>query len=100
MQRKALVYYFTGTGNALWVANRSAGELKSAGYEVELNRLDADNYAPVNGHEAAEVIGIVSPVYGFGLPADCCKIPPPASGKPGTEGFCFYFNRKYRNFRN
>ncbi|MEI7904482.1 MAG: hypothetical protein WCI43_03590, partial [Candidatus Firestonebacteria bacterium] len=89
MKRKALIYYFTGTGNALWLANRSAGELKSAGFEVELSRLDADNYSPVNGHEAAEVVGIVSPVYGFGLPQIVVKFLRRLPESLGQKAFVF-----------
>ena len=69
----AIIYTFTGTGNSLWLANRSAEELKSRDFSVSISRLDAGNIKVVNGHNEAEVIGIVSPVYGFGLPQIVAK---------------------------
>lgn len=62
-----LIYWFSGSGNARRLAERAAERLRAGGDEcrlvpVERGRLDPD-------HGAAERVGLVTAVYGFGLPA-------------------------------
>jgi len=55
------IYYFTGTGNSLWVARTMAGELGGA----ELKSI-ADGKREKAG--ASETIGLVFPVHIWGVP--------------------------------
>ena len=56
------LYYYTGTGNSLWVARQLAGRLDG---EVELVSLGADYELP--GADC-DRIGLVFPVHMWGLP--------------------------------
>ncbi|MDR1421914.1 MAG: EFR1 family ferrodoxin [Coriobacteriales bacterium] len=53
-----IVFYFTATGNSLAVAKRLGGRLVSIPHIID--RLEPEY--------ADEVIGVVFPIYGFGLP--------------------------------
>ncbi|OGS27789.1 MAG: hypothetical protein A2297_09980 [Elusimicrobia bacterium RIFOXYB2_FULL_48_7] len=131
MDKKAIIYYFTGTGNALRMAHLAAAELEQAGFKVLLADIAAngrkvgaisrhpDDLPSGNRgqssispeHAEAELIGIVSPVYGFGLPQLMAKflrkLPPSKSNQKcfvfissaGNEGICvmqaaFHLKRK------
>lgn len=77
MDKKALIYYFTGTGNSLRIANLAAQELEQAGYKVLLSDITANGRKVKSSisteHNESEIIGFVSPVYGFGLPQMVAK---------------------------
>ena len=51
-------FYFTATGNSLYVAKRIGGELYSIPQMLENKRLEFED----------EAIGIVLPCYGWGIP--------------------------------
>ncbi|OGS22132.1 MAG: hypothetical protein A2252_04605 [Elusimicrobia bacterium RIFOXYA2_FULL_39_19] len=104
MQKTAVIYYFTGTGNAFRLANQSANELRTAGYTVIVADIAGKNrnvkaVIPPE-HANAELIGIISAVYGFGLPQLTAKflrnMPKSKLGKKcfvfiasaGNEGVC------------
>jgi ferredoxin/flavodoxin len=60
---KTTIYYYTGTGNSLWVARTLAKELG----ETDLVSIpDLTEHDRVDG---ADVIGLVFPVYIWGVPA-------------------------------
>ncbi len=58
----ATIYYFSATGNSLWVARAIAGKLGNAKL-IPLARPDAEHPSP-----DTPVVGIIFPVYVFGLP--------------------------------
>ena len=59
------LYYFTGTGNSLWVAKQLAKQLSNFGIEPMASVL-SDNTKIEN--PASDMIGLVFPVYLFGPP--------------------------------
>lgn len=59
----ATIYYYTGTGNSLWVARRLAEELGGA----EVLSMAGDNAGKTAGDTG--VLGLVFPVYIWGVPA-------------------------------
>jgi ferredoxin len=64
---KTTIYYYTGTGNSLWVARTLAKELG----ETDLVSIpDLTGRDQIDG---ADVIGLVFPVYIWGVPAPIVK---------------------------
>ena len=59
---KAMIYFFSGTGNSLYTARKIAGAL--GGAEVISVRCDPASFSA----EEAEVIGFVCPVYEWDVP--------------------------------
>ncbi|MCK5773172.1 MAG: flavodoxin family protein, partial [Thermoplasmata archaeon] len=59
------LYYFTGTGNSLWVAKQLAKQLSNFSIEPIANLL-SDNKKIENPD--SDMIGLVFPVYIFGPP--------------------------------
>ena len=57
---KTSIYYYTGTGNSLWVAGKLAGELKDA-------RIGSMRRAAPEG-DGSQAVGLVFPVHIWGLP--------------------------------
>ncbi len=57
---KKIIYYFTGTGNSLYIARRLSELIDGAAVKPIRNQTAAD--------KAASVIGLVFPVYLWGLP--------------------------------
>jgi len=64
---KAVVKYFSGTGNSYQVAKVSANILKENGFEVFLSDIFSDN----KFIEDIEFIGFCFPVYAFDIPRVC-----------------------------
>lgn len=61
-----IIYYCTGTGNSKRVADLAANAWRARGAEVMVQSVEGSlSFA---GHKKADFIGIVAPVYGFGLP--------------------------------
>jgi len=58
----AVIYYFSGTGNSLFIARGIAGEL--GGEAVSIARLAREEKISPK----AQIVGIVHPVYAFGVP--------------------------------
>jgi ferredoxin len=58
----ATIYYFSGTGNSLWVARAIAERLGGANL-IPMANGDAENTSP-----NTPVVGLIFPVYVFGLP--------------------------------
>jgi len=64
--KKAHLYYFSGTYNTKLIADKVKNELNISGYETLLENIE--NTRISTKHNEADLIGIISPVYGFGLP--------------------------------
>ena len=64
--KRALVHYFTGTGNTGYAVQRVADELARAGYAVTQHRVERKG-APLAG--AFDLHLFAFPVYGFSAPA-------------------------------
>jgi ferredoxin len=66
MQKSVILYYFSGTGNARLIARQSKNFFEEQGFVVHLVRIKAGGIH--SAHFEASYIGIISSVYGFGLP--------------------------------
>ncbi|MGL4363277.1 MAG: EFR1 family ferrodoxin [Cellulosilyticaceae bacterium] len=67
--KKAVIFYFSGTGNTWWVAKRIGQKLKD-----EYMKIRTCSIEQVSVEEANELIS-VSDVVGFGYPVYCSDIP-------------------------
>jgi len=70
MDKKIFLYFFSGTGNTLWVSRQFAGEMAKHKFETELLPLPAP--APVDLPEAA-ILAIAFPVYAQTAPPFICE---------------------------
>ena len=66
MERRALIYYFTGTGNAWRLARLAAREFEKQGCRTTIVPVEHGRIHP--DHKDMEYIGFACPVLGFGLP--------------------------------
>ena len=66
MNDKAVIFYFTGTGNTRLVASAASAELESRGYSCSLEEIKKGS----TGKDIADdtTVGIAFPVYGLSLP--------------------------------
>ena len=80
------LYYYTGTGNSLWVARQLAGRLDG---EVELVSLGADYELP--GADSDRV-GLVFPVHMWGLPQHVRDFAARLPAAPGRYVFALAVN--------
>lgn len=62
---KNRIYYYTGTGNSLWIARQLADRLKISGDKTELVSLGTDYALP---DTSCDRVGIIFPVHIWGLP--------------------------------
>lgn len=62
----ALIYWFSGSGNARRLAGRVAERFRAAGHETRLVPVEEGILDPAHGD--AGWVGLVTAVYGFGLP--------------------------------
>ena len=67
-----MIYYFSGTGNSLYVARHLADELGEQIFPMAL--ADSRSLPQGGGREGA--IGLVFPVYGWGIPNVVEKVAP------------------------
>ncbi len=65
---KTKIYYFSGTGNSFWVARELAGALENAELVSIVRVLEEAETQKRGIDTAAEKIGIVFPVYAWGVP--------------------------------
>jgi ferredoxin/flavodoxin len=97
---KAIIFYFSGTGNTEEVMKMLTDALRRQGVQVDCHRVDtclrAGVIPPVSGYDA---VGIGYPVYAFNVPgavARFIKMLPGAGSKPvfvfKTAGEPFVFN--------
>ncbi len=85
MERKTiLLYYFSGTGNSKRIAELTAAEFASAGFEIAVRNIE-------NGlaeeHDSYAIHGFTAPVYGFGLPAIVARFMPTLPRAEGKSAF-------------
>jgi ferredoxin len=66
MDSHAIIYCFTGTGNAARLARIAAGDFDRRGVRADVSPVECLRIHPAHG--GADLIGIVTPVLGFGLP--------------------------------
>lgn len=66
MDSLALIHWFSGTGNAALLAGIAAGGLERRGVSAALSPIEAPRIDPAR--RDADIVGIVAPVLGFGLP--------------------------------
>ena len=75
------LYYYTGTGNSLWIARQLAGRLQG---ETALISLGTGIPMP---DESCERIGIVFPVHIWGVPRHVLEFVEKMTAQPG----CYFF---------
>ncbi|MFA5100613.1 MAG: EFR1 family ferrodoxin [Candidatus Omnitrophota bacterium] len=78
----AVIYYFSGTGNSLIVANDLAAELGSAKVIPVTKALKS------GGDPSYDVVGVVYPVYMFGIPLIIASFLKTLIVKQGAYVFC------------
>lgn len=64
MDKGAIIFYFTGTGNSLYVAKRIKERFKSAKLESIADAMRNDNF----NYDDYDVVGFVTPLYFMGMP--------------------------------
>lgn len=84
----ALYAVFSGTGNTLRVANRSAELLRSAGHTAEVYSIKKG--APMPAVEEYDTLIVAYPVHGFNTPTPVLKF---VKSLPSGEGKCAYLMR-------
>ena len=62
---KYLLCYFSGTGNTRWLAKQAEAVVKDCGHAVET--VDIEKLTSPPDTAQADIIGLLLPVYGFGL---------------------------------
>ena len=78
----AIIYYFSGTGNSLVVANDLAAELGAA------KVVGVSKALRTRGESSYDVVGIVYPVYMFGIPLIIASFLKNIVVKQGAYIFC------------
>ncbi|MFQ3620355.1 MAG: EFR1 family ferrodoxin [Spirochaetales bacterium] len=73
---KTLLYYFTGTGNSLWVARKLSSALGGAEIRCMLNLGEEIEREKQEEKTPPEGIGIIFPVYIWGVPAAVLRFLP------------------------
>lgn len=67
--KKAVIFYFSGTGNTWWVAKTLAGELRLRGVEIQSFSIEQVSITAADRLIADyEAVGFAYPVYGSDLP--------------------------------
>lgn len=69
--KKAIIYYFSGSGNSYWITEKITTELKRLNYDV--NIINIEKKSIDENHSNADLLAFVLPVYGFGLPQLAAK---------------------------
>ncbi len=82
-----IIYYFTGTGNSRRVADWAAAAWRERGAEVTVQSITGNLSFPQ--HKKADYIGIVAPVYGFGLPQQMARFIQTLPDGTGKDAFVF-----------
>ena len=84
------LFFFSGTGNTRWVAQRLTETLRSKGLEVSAHSIEA-----VDASEAdrlirdADIVGFGYPVYGSDIPLPMKRFLTALSPAPGKEALVF-----------
>lgn len=86
---KAVIRYFSGTGNTRYIANAFAAELKKKGYSVNCSSIEDDQEAWEPGNllaEAGSLLVVGGPIMAGNVPEKLIrwvlrKVPPRSGGK-------------------
>ena len=66
---RIVIFYFSGTGNTKWAADRMAADLSAHGAEAESVSIEAINKAEVPSLvDTANMVGLAYPIYGSDVP--------------------------------
>ncbi|MCU7492787.1 MAG: hypothetical protein HF312_17565 [Ignavibacteria bacterium] len=68
MYNSLIIYYFSGTGNALTAARWMAAKADSMGIKTSLVPIDRFKKPSIPFHEGKTLIGFLYPTHGFSLP--------------------------------
>ncbi|MGL4737175.1 MAG: EFR1 family ferrodoxin [Cellulosilyticaceae bacterium] len=69
--KKAVIFYFSGTGNTYWVAQKIGAGLKERGYKVHVKSIEALE------DKEADRLSLAADLVGFGYPVYCSDVPKP-----------------------
>ena len=69
-----MIYYFSGTGNSKWIAEQLA--LKTS--DIAINLIDCSDVLSMD----SQTIGVVFPVYAWGVPEVVAEFVKKLRGKP------------------
>jgi NAD-dependent dihydropyrimidine dehydrogenase PreA subunit len=106
LRQRIRLYYFSGTGNTRWAAERFADAAEEAGAHVALVPIVDDMELP-DRHDDTDVVGIAHPIYGADVPpivkrfyerlAACCPFDavPPSIFVLTTFGFVDALGPRY-----
>lgn len=76
-----MIYYFSGTGNSKWVAEKLASKTD----DIAVNLMECSVVSSINN----QTIGMVFPIYAWGPPEPVLEFVKKLTGKPGfTYGVC------------
>ncbi len=76
-----MIYYFSGTGNSKWVAEKLASKTN----DIAVNMMECSQVPSINN----QTIGIVFPIYAWGPPEPVLEFLKKLTGKPVfTYGVC------------
>lgn len=82
----ATIFYYTGTGNSLWVARLLAGRLEDAGTASMSGRGSLEKAA------GSSIVGLVFPVHIWGVPGRVVRFSKELSVMPGAYAFSVAVN--------
>jgi len=90
---KAVIFYFSGTGNTWWVANQIAEKLTQSGIETKKYSIEAeeisDNKKVQALIEEATIVGFGYPIFGSDLPLTFNDFIKSLSKNKGKQAFVF-----------
>lgn len=82
----ATIFYYTGTGNSLWVARLLAGRLGDAGVASMSGRMGGESAA------GSSIVGLVFPVHIWGVPGRVVRFSEELGVMPGAYVFSVAVN--------
>jgi hypothetical protein len=82
----AVIFYYTGTGNSLWAARTVADALGETGLVPTVGSKDKEKTID------AQTIGLVFPVYIWGVPAPVIRFVHTMKARPGSYIFAIAVN--------
>lgn len=84
------MFFFSGTGNTRWVAQRLADNLRSKGLDVSVHSIEAvDACAADQLIGDADIVGFGYPVYGSDIPLPMKRFLTALSPAPGKDALVF-----------
>ena len=88
--KKAVIFYFSGTGNTWWVSNRIMQHLRTGNFDAYCYSIERISTDEANTHiSSAAIVGFGYPVYGSDLPLPMKDFIENLACFSGTPAFVF-----------